>query len=308
MNRHIRMTFCLAFLMTLYMAPIAATAQDLSKESHDVSVGGDAGSSSFSLRSNVAYGSGPLQKLDIYTPKKAQPNLPILFFLHGGGWRTGDKAQRDHAAKGVAYTNNGIIFVSVNYGLAPQVTYPKFMQDVADAFAYVHEHAAEFGGDPKRIFVMGHSAGAQLVDLLGSNDRFLKGKGLSLANISGVISLDTASLDLVKRINEESFEGKMIGPMIKQAFGSDVKVLADASPYSAIQPGKKFPPFLMYCGTKRFSCMEQHRQFADAMLKAGGQATVVPVPLSHRDINLKAGDENSPIFKAIVKMIKKTDS
>ena len=150
---------------------------------------------------------------------------------------------------------------------------------------------------------MGHSAGAQLVDLLGTNDRFLSSKGLSLANISGVISLDTASLDLAKRKNDDSFEGKMVGDMIDKAFGSDGKVLADASPFDSIRSGKKYPPFLMYCGAKRPTCIEQHNQFSNAMQKVGGQVTVKKVNLSHRDINLQAGEQNSEIFKSVIRVI-----
>jgi arylformamidase len=277
--------------------------QTNSESSNNQSAASSTTDGSFVRRSNVAYGNAPLEKLDIYLPKNAKPNLPILFFVHGGGWSIGDKAQKDHAEKGKVYTDNGIIFISVNYGLAPQVTYPKLMQDVADSFAYVHTHAKEFGGDPSRIYVMGHSAGAQLVDLLGTNDRFLSSKGLSLANISGVISLDTASLDLAKRKNDDSFEGKMVGDMIDKAFGSDPKVLADASPFDSIQSGKKYPPFLMYCGAKRPTCIEQHNQFSNAMQKVGGQVTVNKVNLSHRDINLQAGEQNSEIFKSVIKMI-----
>jgi arylformamidase len=251
----------------------------------------------------VAYGNAPLEKLDIYSPKNANPNLPILFFVHGGGWSNGDKAQKDHAAKGAAYTDDGIVFVSVNYGLAPQVTYPKLMQDIADAFAYVHTHATEFGGNPSRIYLMGHSAGAHLVDLLATNDRFLVGKGLSLSNISGVVSLDTASLDLAKRKNDESAEGELVGGMIDKAFGADPKVLADASPFESIKSGKKYPPFLMYCGAKRPTCLEQHRAFSNALLKVGGQVTVNKVDLSHRDINLQSGEPNSEIFKSVVRLI-----
>ncbi len=277
--------------------------QNNSESGNNQSLINSTSSASYILRSDVAYGSAPLEKLDIYSPKNAKPNLPILFFVHGGGWSNGDKAQKDHAAKGAAYTDNGIIFISVNYGLAPQITYPKLMQDIADAFAYVHTNATEFGGDPSRIYVMGHSAGAHLVDLLATNDRFLTGKGLTLSNISGVVSLDTASLDLVKRKNDGSAEGELVGGMIDKAFGTDPKILADASPFESIKNGKRYPPFLMYCGAKRPTCIEQHRLFSIALRKVGGQVTVNKVDLSHRDINLKSGESNSEIFKSVVKMI-----
>jgi len=259
---------------------------------------------SYTLLANQAYGPAPLEKLDVYTPKNLSAPAPILFFVHGGGWSNGDKSQKDHAAKGEAYTSNGVVFVSVDYGLAPQVMHPKQVQDIADAFAWVKSHAAQFGGDSKRIFLMGHSAGAQLVDLFATNDRFIQAKGLNLSDIQGVISLDTASLDLATRINDGSMESRAIAPMIKAAFGTDPKVLADGSPYAAIHAGQHYPPFLMYCGLQRKPCMAQHRQFEEAMKKAGGQVNVQPVNLSHRDINLQAGEPDSEIFKSVLAMIK----
>ena len=293
-----------AFLNRMRQARAARSGNQNNSESNsNQSPANSTRNASYILRSDVAYGNAPLEKLDIYSPKNAKPNLPILFFVHGGGWSNGDKAQKDHAAKGAAYTDNGIILISVNYGLAPQVTYPKLMQDIADAFAYVHTHATEFGGDPSRIYVMGHSAGAHLVDLLATNDRFLGGKGLSLSNINGVVSLDTASLDLAKRKNDESAEGELVGGMIDKAFGADPKVLADASPFESIKSGKKYPPFLMYCGAKRPTCLEQHKAFSNALQKVGGQVTVNKVDLSHRDINLQSGEPNSEIFKSVVRMI-----
>ncbi|MBS1991449.1 MAG: alpha/beta hydrolase [Cyanobacteria bacterium SZAS LIN-3] len=257
------------------------------------------------LKSDLAYGKDPLQKIDVYMPKDPQAGpMPILIFFHGGGWRRGDKAMGDHGAKGNNYTAKNIIFVSGNYRLAPAVVHPKQVEDVAAAVAYVKEHAAEFGGDPDRIYVMGHSAGAHLVDLLGTNERFLAEKGLSFKDIKGVISLDTASLNLSERKEDNSREIGLVGPMIDTAFGTDPKVLADASPTLQIHPGKKYPPFLMFCGENRQSCVAQHEKFEKAMKAAGGTVTVTPVPLNHGEINRAAGQADSQIFQAVEAMIK----
>ncbi|MBU6453508.1 MAG: alpha/beta hydrolase [Cyanobacteria bacterium REEB67] len=258
----------------------------------------------YTLRADVAYGPAPLEKLDVYTPKSSQGAAPILMFVHGGGWSKGDKRSADHAEKASNYTANGIVFVGVNYGLAPQVVHPKQVEDIADALLWVKKHATEIGGDPNRIYLMGHSAGAQLVDLLGTNDRFLKSLGLSLDDIKGVISLDTASLDLGRRVGDESFETGLVGPMITAAFGSDPKQLADGSPTLNIHAGTHYPPFLMYCGSKRTNCVEQHQTFAETMKRAGGQVIVRQVPLSHRDINRQSGQADSEIFQAALKMVK----
>jgi|GEM_PF-529143 len=256
------------------------------------------------LKSDVAYGKDPLQKIDVYTPKNAPDKpMPILIFFHGGGWSRGDKAQGDHAGKGNSYTAKNIILVSGNYRLAPNVMHPKEIEDVAAAVAYVKAHAAEYGADPNRIYVMGHSAGAHLVDLLGTNEKYLAANGLSFKDIKGVISLDTASLNLSERLDDNSREIGLVGPMIDAAFGSDAKVLADASPTLNIHKGKKYPPFLMFCGERRKSCVEQHDKFSRAMKEAGGEVVVKPVPLNHGEINRAAGQPDAEIFKDVVTMI-----
>jgi arylformamidase len=257
----------------------------------------------YDLHADLAYGTAPLQKIDVYSPKNAS-GAPILFFVHGGGWSKGDKASKDNAGKGASYTAQGVVLVSVNYGLAPETMHPKQIEDIASAFAYVKEHATEFGGDPKKIYLMGHSAGAQLVDLLATNDKYLTAKGASLSDIRGVVSLDTASLDLNTRIGDDSFEGGMVGNMITTAFGKDPAQLTDGSPTLNIKPGKKYPPFLMYCGSTRKTCCAQHDVFAAALKKVGGSVTVQRIPLSHRDINMHSGDSDAEIFKAVLQMLK----
>ena len=151
---------------------------------------------------------------------------------------------------------------------------------------------------------MGHSAGAHLVDLRATNDRYLIEKGMTLKDIKGVISLDTASLNLAERKAEDTREANIVGGMIDAAFGTDPKTLADASPTLAIHPGKQYPPFLMFCGEKRASCQVQHKKFSDALTKAGGQVSIKVVPLSHSEINQAAGQTDSSIFKDSLKFIK----
>lgn len=250
------------------------------------------------IRMDVKYGNGPLQTMDVFYPsKKSERPVPILVFLHGGGWRMGDK--RQHVGKGELYANSGIVFVSVNYGLAPQVVHPNQALDVAKAIKHIDDNAKEWGADPDQIYLMGHSAGAHLVDLVATNQRFLKEVGVDPSRIKGVISLDTASLDLLERTKESTFEGKHVGQMIEQAFGTDPRNLRDGSPTLNIHKGQNYPPFLMYCGAQRRSCLAQHTKFANQLRAAGGRVLVQPVPLSHRDINLAAGSASSPIFEKI---------
>src|SRR5262245_55023488 len=104
-----------------------------------------------------------LQTLDVYSPAGAK-DLPVVFWIHGGGWQTGDK--KDVQLKPQAFNDKGFVFVSTNYRLLPDVEMGTIVRDVAKAVRWVHDHIAEYGGDPKRLFVMGHSAGAQLAALI----------------------------------------------------------------------------------------------------------------------------------------------
>jgi triacylglycerol lipase len=114
---------------------------------------------SVTLASNVAYGDDPMQKIDIYTPAKAR-NLPIAVFVHGGGFVNGDK--KDYANVPTYLSQHGMVAVNVNYRLAPKVVWPAEAQDVAAVVAFLKKNAARYGGNPKRIVLIGHSAGANL--------------------------------------------------------------------------------------------------------------------------------------------------
>jgi acetyl esterase len=115
---------------------------------------------SVTVTSDVTYGDDPMQKIDIYTPAKAR-NLPIAVFVHGGGFVNGDK--KDYANVPTYLAQHGIVAVNVNYRLAPKVTWPAESEDVAAVVAFLKKNAARYGGDPRRIVLIGHSAGANLV-------------------------------------------------------------------------------------------------------------------------------------------------
>ena len=122
------------------------------------------------------------QVLDVYSPPKAK-SLPVVFWIHGGGWQTGDKT--DVQIKPQAFADKGFVFVSTNYRLLPNVDMATIVRDIAKSIRWVHDHIAAYRGDPERILVMGHSAGAQLAALVCIDDRYLKAEGLSLGIIKG---------------------------------------------------------------------------------------------------------------------------
>src|SRR5262249_27869294 len=141
------------------------------------------------VKRNIAYVANPHERqvLDVYAPAGAK-NAPVVFWIHGGGWQTGDKSRVQ--AKPQAFLDQGFVFASTNYRLLPQVDMGTIARDIASAIRWVHEHIAEYGGDPQRLFVMGHSAGAQLAALVCTDERYLKSEGLSLAIVKGCVPVD----------------------------------------------------------------------------------------------------------------------
>jgi acetyl esterase/lipase len=139
------------------------------------------------------------QKLDVYAPADAR-NCPVVVWIHGGGWRQGDKGPVQR--KPQAFADKGCLFVSINYRLVPQATIKEMTGDVAKAIRWVHDHAREFGGDGNSLFVMGHSAGAHLAALVCTDDRYLKAEGLPLSVVKGCVPIDVSVYDVVKRREE----------------------------------------------------------------------------------------------------------
>ena len=117
----------------------------------------------FDRRADVPYGTGPRQRLDVYSPRHAT-GKPIIVFWYGGGWENGAKSQ--YRFVGAALAKAGYVAVLPDYRLFPEVKFPAFVRDGAEAVAWVVSHAAEIGGDPKRIYLAGHSAGAHLAAML----------------------------------------------------------------------------------------------------------------------------------------------
>lgn len=146
-------------------------------------------SSRYELTPDVAYGPLPRQRLDIYRPRQAPPadGFPLVVFFYGGSWNTGERA--DYKFVGEALASQGIVTVIPDYRLYPEVTYPDFLTDSAMALAKGLREAAAMGGDPKRVFVMGHSAGGYNAAMLALDDRWLKAQGEDRHHLAGWIGL-----------------------------------------------------------------------------------------------------------------------
>src|SRR6266513_4758141 len=188
----------------------------------------------------------PRQKVDIYAPEGAK-NLPVIFWIHGGGWQAGDRT--DIQVKPQAFVHKGFVFVSTGYRLLPEVDMGTIIRDVARSVHWVHDHIAELGGDPKRILVMGHSAGAQLAALVCTDDRYLRAEGLSLAIVKGCVPVDGDTYDVPAIIETAETRWRVHGlPRTKfghrEKFGNDVAKHRDFSAVTHVARGKGIPPFL----------------------------------------------------------------
>ena len=146
-------------------------------------------SSSYTLARDVAYGSLPRQQMDIYAPTAVAPaaGWPAVVFFYGGSWNTGERS--DYKFVGEALAARGVLTLVADYRLYPQVRYPDFLNDSAQALAYALERASRLGGDPKRVFVMGHSAGGYNAAMLALDARWLKSTGHEPAELAGWIGL-----------------------------------------------------------------------------------------------------------------------
>jgi arylformamidase len=187
--------------------------------------------------------------LDIYTPEKpTNKSLPVMFWIHGGGWQVGDKS--DVALKPKVLTERGVVFVSTNYRLLPEVTMDVLTRDVAASLGWVHRNIARHGGDPQRIFVGGHSAGAQLAALICTDDRYLKEQKVPFNVLRGCVPVDGDTYDIPKIImtaedRQTLYGGKMYTFGHRQKFGNDPEKHVDFSAVTHVAKDKHIPPFLL---------------------------------------------------------------
>lgn len=239
-----------------------------------------------------------LTSLDIYAPKNVK-NAPVMLMIHGGGWRNGDKQNRGlNNNKVPFFSENGFIYVSINYRLSPAIQHPGHIEDVAEAVAWVHDNISKYGGDKNKIFVMGHSAGAHLAALVATDARRLQKHKKDLSIIKGAILLDGAGYDIPTQMKGTSFFGGLLKDMYENAFTTDETIQKDASPYYHIAKGKNIPPFLIFTAGGRIASVNQSKKMVEAMQKAGIQAeTIDDGAKTHGTINSQFGVADEMITK-----------
>jgi acetyl esterase/lipase len=252
------------------------------------------------------------QVLDVYSPQNAK-NLPVVFWIHGGGWEGGDKT--DVQIKPQVFMAKGFIFVSVNYRLLPNVDMATIVRDIAKAIHWVHDHIAEHGGDPKRLLIMGHSAGSQLAALICTDERYLKAEGLSLDITKGCVPVDGDTYDVPAIIETAETRWRVHGlPRAKfghrEKFGNDPAKHRDFSAVAHVAKDKGIPPFLILHVAGHPDTTAQAQRLGNALKEAGLPATVFAAKeTTHTKINADLGQSDDPatqeLFQFLDKCLKK---
>lgn len=214
------------------------------------------------------YGPQARQRLDIYAPVNAQA-APVVVFFYGGSWRSGERA--DYRFVGDALASRGMVAIIADYRLYPEVSYPGFLQDAAAAVAWTQQHAAAYGGDPGRLFLAGHSAGAYIAAMLALDPRWLQGAGSSPAALAGWIGL-AGPYDFLPIVDRD----------VKPVFHFP-NTPADSQPLWHAHAGS--PPALLLAGTADTTVDPQRNSagLAHALQAAGACVRLIEYPrLGHK--------------------------
>lgn len=231
------------------------------------------------VEKNVAYGSDRAQRFDVYRP--AHPTrAPILFMVHGGGWRVGDKDMDRVVENKVArWLPKGVIFVTVNYRMDDAVTPVMEAEDVGAALAKVQALAPGWGGDPDNVILMGHSAGGHLVTLINAAPEIATAQGARMWK--GVVSLDSGTMNV-----PETMEARHMR-LFDDAFGQDPAAWQAASPYHRLDGPMQ--PLLGICRQRSADSCPQNRQLAQKARSFGSEMEVQPEAMTHGAINSELG-------------------
>ena len=260
------------------------------------------------VKRDIPYASPPQgrQVLDVYSPPSAK-DRPVVFWIHGGGWQAGDKSSVQ--IKPRAFTDKGFVFVSTNYRLLPQVEMVTVVRDIAKSIRWVHDHIAEYGGDPRRLLVMGHSAGAQLAALVCTDDRYLKAEELSLAIIKGCVPVDGDTYDVPAIIETAETRRRVHGlPQAtyghREKFGNDPAKHRDLSAVTHVARDKGIPPFLIMHVAEHPDTGAQAQRLAGVLKGAGVPVRVFGAREStHNKIDADLGLPDDPGTKALLAFV-----
>lgn len=239
----------------------------------------------------LSYGADDLQGVLYWAG--ADDDAPLVVFVHGGGWSRGDMSMMEGSDKLEHWQGLGYAVASVNYRLVPDATVEQQASDVASALAYLKRNADRLGFDAGRVALTGHSAGAHLVALVGTDPQYLRAAGLSFADLRGVLPLDGAAYDVPDQMDENA---RLMGDRYRDAFGTEVARQRALSPtLHAAAPNA--PEFLILHVQRRDG--RRQSEALGAALRAAGTPAVVQEfrgrrLRGHMEINRRLGDPDYP--------------
>ncbi len=241
----------------------------------------------------LAYGDDPAHKLDFHPAATNAGRAPLLVFVHGGGWRRGDKSNATGGSQAAHFTAHGFAYASINYRLVPRASVEDQAADVANALAWLLRNAERLGIDSRRVVLMGHSAGAHLSALVATDSRYLKAAGLGLDRLAGVVLLDGAAYDIPAQRSD--------GPPIMQrtyaqAFGDEPDRQRALSP--TFHAGPPNADNFLILHVDRADGRRQSEALAGALRGAGVRVELAELPgrglAGHMRINRSLGEPDYP--------------
>src|SRR5882672_7350695 len=244
--------------------------------------------------SGVSY-AGNKDKLDLYLPE-GRTGVPVIVSFYGGALTSGDKSGQTFI--GERFASAGFATAVVNYRLSPAVMHPAHIQDAAASFAWVRRNIAKYGGNPDQVFVIGHSAGAYLVALLATDERYVAAHKLSLRDIRGVVPV--SAFYWVERTGVAPDRDKSV-------WGTDQTVWVDASPAHHLRAG--VPPILVLYADGDDQWRRDQNTEAAGAIKAAGNPRVEIAQIagrSHNTIWSRLNEEGDEVGDRIVQFVRKT--
>jgi acetyl esterase/lipase len=225
----------------------------------------------------IAYGSDPRQRMD-FTPAESR-RAPLFIFIHGGAWAFGDKRMAGHMA--AHFHGHGYAFASLNYRLVPDANPRQQAEDIAAAISHLLRNAERLGIDPERIVLSGHSAGAHLAALVGTDPRYLAAHRLPISILDGIVLLDGAGYDVPAQMQRG---GPLLRRMYARAFTDDPEFQASVSPtlQAAAPNAGRF--LILHIASRPDDSGAQSERLAAALRRAGTPAEVVAVDNGHGEI------------------------
>ncbi len=201
------------------------------------------------------------RQLNIYHKTTADTAQDVIIFIHGGSWSSGKKDL--YWWLGRNFARKGVVTVTINYGLAPDNNYSKMAADCVDAVKWVTKNISNYGGNPKRIFLMGHSAGGQLAELINADPQYFKAAGLTNP-IKGIILDDPFGLDMHEYLTIAKKDNSYYDFL--RTFSKDPKVWTAGSPLNYVN--NIHNPHLLFYGEKTYPAIQIQSERLNKILKA----------------------------------------